>query len=124
MLGLNFEGAFAIPGLTDVLNTTEAILWWGRFEQVHLVPAVIDGSARDAGNSPTDVLRPGLLLGKNSTDNKLYQWDQTATDGTETIYGILMFAQKMTAGGTDYDRFVGWIMVGGPVKASGKPSNT
>lgn len=119
MLGLNFEGAFALPGLTDVLNTTEAILWWGRFEQVQMLPAVIAGAARDAGNTPTDVLRPGLLLGKKTSDGKLYQWDQAATDGTEIIYGVLMFAQKMQAAGSDVDRFVGWVMVAGPIKADG-----
>lgn len=119
MLGLNFEGAYLLPGITDVLQTTEAILWWGRFEQVKLMQGVIAGSVRDTGNTPTDVLRPGLLLGKKTSDNKLYAWDSTATDGTQNIYGILLFAQKMTANGSDFDRYVGWVMVGGPVKPAG-----
>lgn len=98
-------------------------LVWGRTDHQRFIPVILDGSARDAGNTGfTDVLRPGLLLGRVTSGadvRKFKQWDPTATDGTNRIAAILMSAQKIQNFGADTDRIGGYIMVNGQVKAGG-----
>lgn len=105
----------------EVVNSTN--ITWGRLDQQLYLPTVMDGSSRDAGNTNfTDVLRPGLLLGKVLTGadkGKMKQWNPDATDGTQRIYGVLMSAQKMQLMGADQDRYMGYVLYGGCVKASG-----
>lgn len=105
----------------EVVNSTN--ITWGRLDQLIYLPSVIDGSARDAGNTGfVDTLRPGLLLGRvmSGTDrNKLIQWNPDATDGSQYIVAVLLSAQKMQLIGADQDRFVGYVLFGGNVKASG-----
>lgn len=115
---LSFQGAFPLPGIGSTLQTTENIVWWGLNEQQKVVGAVIDGSARDASNDPTSVLRAGLLLGKITATGKLKNWNPEATDGTQRIFGVLLYDQRMTDQGTDRDRWFGYVMVGGNVKSA------
>lgn len=113
-------GHYATP-FNEVVNPTN--ITWGRLDQQIFLSAIIDGSARDAGNTGfTDVLRPGLLLGKvtsGSDVTKFKQWNPDATDGTQKICGVLLGAQKMQLLGTDYDRATGYILFSGNLKASG-----
>lgn len=105
----------------EVVNSTN--ITWGRLDQQIYLATVIDGSSRDAGNTNfTDVLRPGLLLGKVTSGadaGKLKQWNPDATDGTQKIVGVLMSAQKMQLMGSDQDRYMGYILFAGCVKATG-----
>lgn len=113
-------GHFLTP-FNEVVNSTN--ITWGRLDHQTYLPYVIDGSARDAGNTNfTDVLRPGLLLGKviTGTDKgKMMQWNPSATDGSQKIAGVLMSAQKMQLMGSDQDRYTGYILLGGNVKSAG-----
>jgi hypothetical protein len=113
-------GNFMAP-FQEVVNSTN--ITWGKLDQQIYLAAVVDGSSRDAGNTNfTDVLRPGLLLGKVTSGadiGKLKQWNPDATDGTQKIVGVLMSAQKIQLMGTDQDRYGGYILFGGCVKASG-----
>lgn len=112
----------------EVVNSTN--ITWGRLDQQLYLATVLDGSSRDAGNTNfTDVLRPGLLLGKVTSGadaGKLKQWNPDATDGTQKIFAVLMSAQKMQLMGADQDRFIGYVLYGGCVKAKGLviPSST
>jgi hypothetical protein len=119
MFGIG-PGHYLTP-FQEVVNSTN--ITWGRLDQQIYLPVVIDGSSRDAGNTNfTDVLRPGLLLGKASSGadkNKMFQWNPDATDGSEYIAGVLMSAQKMQLMGTDQDRYMGYVLFGGCVKAAG-----
>jgi len=77
---------------------------------------LLDGAARDSGNTTADVLRPGLLLGKVYSTGKLKEWNPDANDGSQYIFGILDNpGVKMQANGTNKDRFRGTIMVRGQV---------
>jgi len=117
-MSFEFTGAFGLPSVQSALETSENVFWWGRFEQEAFIGSVIDGSARDAGNTGyTDVLRPGLLLGRITASGKLKEWDSTATDGTENLYGILGFSQKMQRMGANADRWIGWVYAWGFLKA-------
>jgi hypothetical protein len=100
------------PGFEGVLETVQNQFWWGRNERNVFLPASISGAARDAGNTVTDVIRGGLLLGKVTATGLLKEWNPTGTDGSEVIFGILYAPLKMTSNGTNTDRY-GFVMVGG-----------
>jgi hypothetical protein len=107
----------SVPGFSDAYETYENVFRWGRDGLGLIVGANLSGAARDAGNTPTTKLRPGLLLGKIAASEKLLQYSATATDGTDQVFGVLMSgfnAQDLDANNTD--RFV-WVLVGGPVMA-------
>ncbi len=113
---ITFQGANMVPGLRDVMETVENQFWVGRYENQIWDQGVILASAVDAGNTNgTTALRSGLILGKVTSTGKLKQWDPTATDGSERIYGILGPMVSMTYGTTTVDRFLGMILVGGQV---------
>lgn len=117
-MSFEFTGAFGLPSVQSALETSENVFWWGRFEQEAFIGSIIDGSARDAGNTGyTDVLRPGLLLGKITSSGKLKEWSPTATDGTQNVYGILGYSQKMQRMGANADRWIGWVYAWGFLKA-------
>lgn len=111
----SYEGFNSIPGIQTALETVENTFYWDRFEHQIWSQGILDGAARDSGNTVTDVLRPGLLLGKITATGKLKQFDPTATDGSERLHGILAWAQKMQQASANKDRLT-WIMIGGMVK--------
>ena len=53
------------------------------------VGVTIDQAARDDDNTPTTTLRKGLVLGKVTASGKYKEYDDNASDGTETAAGIL-----------------------------------
>lgn len=114
-------GGFGIPGVGTMLSSAERnFIWGGDAGKGHVLydSAVISGAARDAGNTPTTVLRPGLLLGKVTSTGELEEWDPAATDGTEMLAAILdpeLRAQDFDA--NNADRFCR-VVIRAPVKAS------
>lgn len=112
----------ATPGVTAAYETQEKNIVWdtGRgIVEAKKAQGWISGAARDAGNTPTTLLRPGLLLGKITSSGLLKEWNPTGTDGSQVVYGILslgMYMQDIAASNTN--RVSGTIIVGGPVKAA------
>ena len=120
-LGL-YTGQFLTPGMGSEMFTTDtdasAILYGGSgiYTPVYVGYAVISGAARDAGNTPTDVLRPGCIMGKITASGKWAQFDSAASDGTQLARGILMALGLSTQqDGANADRFMATILVGGIV---------
>ena len=122
----SFDMLNMLPGMgstvfNEVVNPTNMV--WGRLDQQIFLPCLIAGSARDAGNTGfTDVLRPGLLLGKVTSGleaGKYKQWNPDATDGSQNFSGVLLGSQKMQLLGNDQDRYTGFVLVSGNLKASG-----
>jgi hypothetical protein len=114
-----YDGAYGIPGIQAALQTVENQFWVDRFENQYWTSEVIVGTSRDTGNtSYTTILRPGLLLGRVTSTGKLKEWNPTGTDGSQRIYGVLGYAQGMQRLGADQDRWLGYIMTGGFVRAS------
>lgn len=112
-----FDGAYALPGITTLVETYANQFWFDRPEHAVWTPIVLSGASRDTGNSPTSILRPGLLLGRVTSTKKLKQWDPTATDGTQYIVGVLNIDVQTQKLGSDADRFLGHVMVKGNVMA-------
>lgn len=100
-------GGFGVPGHGAVVETSDREILWGGDSAKGLVlrkSAIISGAARDAGNSPTTVLRRGLLLGKVDATGEMEEWDADASDGTQNIAGILnaeLRAQDFDANNAD-----------------------
>lgn len=104
------------PQINTVVETAENTFYFYQHPLNVFQGALLDGAARDGGNTTTDVLRPGLLLGKVYSTGKLKEWSPTATDGSQYIFGILDNpGVKMQANGANKDRFRGTIMVRGQV---------
>lgn len=115
-------GGWGTPGVGADRSVSESVILWGADQARNGVlwqSAVISGAARDAGNTPTTVLRPGLILGKVTATGELEEWDADASDGTENIWGVLdteLRAQDFDA--TDADRMFRVIVGRAPLKAS------
>lgn len=114
-------GGWAVPGIGADRNVYESEILWGSDQArsgVLWQSQVISGAARDAGNTPTTVLRPGLILGKITASGKLAEWNPDGSDGTEYVFGILdteIRAQDFDA--TNVDRAFRVIVARAPVKA-------
>lgn len=113
-----FEGFHQTPGQIAAIETFENEFKWGNLAPMYHQGLLISGAARDAGNSPTTILRPGLLLGLINSSQKLVQWSSTATDGSQFIFGVLMTSINTQRNGSNQDRFSGPIMLAGGLKAS------
>ena len=103
---MQYGGFGMVPGIGTDIWTSENSFYWENLA-FRRMGAVIDGATRDTGNTGyTDILRPGLLLGKRYSTNEFAVWDPTATDGCQFIAAILDNpAQKMTdANATSQDR--------------------
>jgi len=112
-------GGFGQPGIGSLVQTAEREIYWGGDDSHHrplLVNGIVAGAARDAGNTPTTVLRPGLLLGTLS--GQFIQWDATATDGTQFLTGVLPTEIRATDfDGNNADRVLA-VAVRAPLRAS------
>lgn len=99
-------GGFGKPGQGAAVMTSEREIFAQGFESTRCFfkSACISGASRDAGNTPTTILRSGLLLGQITASGKFIQWDSTATDGSQNLAGILwkeLRAQDFDANDTD-----------------------
>jgi hypothetical protein len=117
-----FPGMFGVPGQGTAVFTEPNEIYWGG-DQTHIVVlqrgCIVSGAARDAGATPTTVLRTGLLMGKITASGKMAQWDPTATDGTAELEGVLpveLNVLDMSTGG-NVDRYCS-LTVNAPLKAS------
>ena len=114
-------GGFAVPGMGVLVETTEYEIIWGSERgqgQVLEQNGNYSGTMRDAINSPTTVIRAGMLMGKITSGEELLEWSAIATDGSQNIFGIVPYelrAQDFDA--TDQDRVAG-IIVRAPLKAA------
>jgi hypothetical protein len=118
-----FEGYAAIPGIDDIRQSVEAVVTWDRFERQLIVPANIDGAARDLSSTPTTLLRPGLLMAKVAATGKWLEAKPNPADaksnGQEQVRGVLLYHHSTQMFGSNKDAWFGFILIGGTPKASG-----
>lgn len=105
------------PGMQTTLESQEAeCRWLGERVENRTLDFLytISSTAADAGNTPTTVLRGGLVMAVKASDSKLYQYDPTATDGTQNPVGILpQTTSTLDGNGTATDKTGVAIWVGG-----------
>lgn len=108
----------SIPGFSDASETYENAFRWGREGLGVIVGRQLSGAARDAGNTPTTVLRPGLLLGPITSSGLLKEYNPAGTDGSQVVDSILLSSFRMQdLDGNNTPRFV-WTLAAGPVQAA------
>ncbi len=111
-----FQGTDQLPGMREALETTENQFWIGRWELQVWHYGRISASAVDTGNTnATNRLRAGLALGMVTATQVLKQWDPTATDGSEVLFGWLGNSINLGYGSTNIDRLVGMVLIAGAV---------
>lgn len=120
MTFMNLTGFAGLPGAREVLETVEAAVTFGptEYNQAFLSSIEIDSAAVDSGSTPTSLLRPGLVLGRNKTTGHYSNWDPTAATGVEQPACILLWATDMLYHGSAENKFLGWALFGGMVKSS------
>jgi hypothetical protein len=87
------QGGWGIPGVGADRTVTESEILWGSDQvrsSILWKSGVISGTTRDAGNTPTTILRPGLILGKLDSSENLYEeWNADVATGTQNFAGVL-----------------------------------
>lgn len=110
--------AGGVPGFSDAVTSYETAIGWGKPEQAVIIGGNLVSTAVDAGNTPTSILRRGLLLGKITATGKLKEYDPDGTNGSQVVFGVLLADYRITdLDGTARDLFT-WVLVGGPVQAA------
>lgn len=111
----------AIPGVGSSRSVTESEILWGADHARNATlfkDVVLSGAARDAGNSPTAVLRPGLLMGIVSASGEQEEWDADASDGTQNLAGVLDIESRQTdVDSNNEDQFYRMLVARAPIKA-------
>lgn len=118
-MAIQYQGESLVPGILAERSTVEAQLYFGRWEQQEWNGGVIVSTTTDAGHTDqTSQLRPGLILGQNTTSEKLVQWDPYATDGSQRIAGFLNHHIDLELYGAAQDRYSNLLFYAGRIKAS------
>lgn len=92
-------GGFGDPGSGAVSTTTERSIFWGMDNGRAVVTYMsgrLDSTTVDSTNSPTSVLRPGLLLGVITSSGNFVHYSPTATDGSNVAVGVLPIECRIT----------------------------
>lgn len=102
------------PGVRATLESTEGAVQWGdpAFQNYHRTFGWINGNSRDESNTPTTILRPGLLMSWNAGT-----WVPYDSGGVgSTLQGVFSHAADTQLYGQDENRWGGYIIWGGPIK--------
>lgn len=109
------------PGWTGSLASVESNIFWGNdpSKQVQYLTADIVSTAVDSGNTPTTLLRAGLILGKVTSTGQYKEYSPTGTDGSQQAVAVLPIEINMldpyTAAAANR---VASVVICGPVRAS------
>jgi hypothetical protein len=108
-----------IPGLDAALETLESDIIWGdvNFTKSFIWGIQLAGTSRDAGNTPTTELRPGMILGITNATKIAAPFNNGGAGGLEKAKGILIYTHNTQKNNADENR-IALIAVGGCIKAS------
>ena len=90
-----------MPGVRPAqMTSTREIFWGGDASRQKILrgQGQFSDTLRDAGEAPTIIIRPGLLLGRLTADDKLVHWDPAATNGSQWLRGVNEQELVMTEG--------------------------
>jgi hypothetical protein len=107
-----------VPGIGPKFESQENQVWWGHENlQIRDPLAIVASTATDVGNTPTSVLRAGLVMGKITASGKWGAYSVSATNGLEVALGVLSHAvQMLDPTGVAADRQGITILIGGLLK--------
>ena len=114
----SFPRAGAAPSINAAVETTEKAIYWGGDHQQIIQNRHLKSTAVDAGNSPTSMLRPGLILGQITATGLWVEYNVDGTDGTEVARAILLDGINMLSGDGTAEARHPRVLLGGNVVAS------
>lgn len=111
------------PGFSAVRSSSESNTLWQSFflgDVAYDPLPVINSAAVDSGNTPTSLLRPGLVMAKLDADGTWVDYDPTATDGSQEARGILVQEVNLLdfTSGSAAARMANALVILGKAKAS------
>ena len=110
------------PGVDGIIETNENAVFYGDnryWNYYKLNQALISGTSRDLGNTPTTELRAGLLMAFDISLGKWIPFLHADITDIGACQGILFAAIQTQKDGADQDRFVGAISFGGLWRSEG-----
>lgn len=119
---MNLVGNWGTPGLSVDFSTFETELYWGGSQARNGLlwqGARIAGTTRDAGDTPTTIIRPGLILGRYTANpNQFQDFNSANTDGSGQFAGVIDMSVMTTDFlGNNTDRVIRVATARGPVVA-------
>lgn len=110
---------YALPGMGTPVETTDREPFAGPGWAKVMKGIVLVSTAVDAGNTPTTLLRNGLLLGKVTSSGKYKEYNPAGTDGSQICRGYLEDPVNMLdTGGTAADKAGRMVVWAFDVKAT------
>lgn len=76
-------------GVGDAVFTNEYQIFWGDERKRLTLTGTVAQDVSDPNSGNQYIVRPGLMLGKRTSDNKLVAWNPDGSDGSENFVGIL-----------------------------------
>lgn len=120
------QGFAGHPGISAALESIEMDPMWGAREvnRTWVIGAILSGTARDLYDSGDGVaeqttLRPGLLMQYIIGGPETGKWRQWVDDGSQDIGGVMLWHETTQRAGADFDRWFGYILVGGQIRVKG-----
>ncbi len=106
-----------IPGFDALVESEENQLWASGPDNQHKrfhIKAHIKSTVVDSGNTPTTTLRGGRAISRKDSDGLDYLYDNDATDGTQSVIGLLEKHTNMLGRGAGAvaDRFTKVLTAG------------
>lgn len=106
-----------MPGMGDATMTIERELTWGEIKAWQITGVKLDSATVDAGNTPTTILRRGLILGQVTATGEYKHYTVGATDGSQIPVGVLYQDVDMLVDGVAANKF-GRMLISGQIKKS------
>ena len=78
-----------LPGIDAAIESVENEFGWGPNGPAVVIGGTMDSAAVDSTNSPTTLLRRGLVVGRITSSSYFSHYDPTETDGSQEPIGIL-----------------------------------
>ena len=112
----------SVPGFTAARETQEAAFMFQTYFMGDVVFApfpIISSTATDFTNTPTSILRPGLIMAKLDSDGSWVAYSPGSTDGSQEARGVLVTEVNMTdySTGSPAARVPIGIVISGKIKA-------
>lgn len=107
------QNANVTPGIDAAKESMHEDPTWGSWDinRTYVVGTHLSATSRDAGNSPTTILRPGLLMGYDAT-NQVALPITDLTLVSQDIWGILLYSETFKYA-ADVNKWFGYVITGG-----------
>jgi hypothetical protein len=110
------SGTLMGVGSLEIDSFVNAFCFGTEYQQL-LTQAIIPGSATDSGNTPTWILRQGLVMGQQTGTSQWVPYASGNTDGSQVAAGILFGSLRMQDVNGNTRQCMSPILVSGGVVA-------